>query len=43
LLKKEQTKWRATGRSKDDFGQRFSWTPLAFLRGPSSPPPNFIS
>src|SRR5579862_10017204 len=26
--RKEQTKWRATGRSKKNFGQRFSWTPL---------------
>ena len=30
VLMKDQTKWRATGRSKKDFGQRFSWAPLAF-------------
>ena len=32
VLIKSQTKWRATGRSKDNFGQRFSWAPLAFTR-----------
>ena len=30
-----------TGHSKDDFGQRFSWAPLAFRSG--SPPPNLHS
>jgi hypothetical protein len=43
VLIQSQTKWRATGRSKDDFGQRFSWAPLAFSpqRRPSPPPHSF--
>src|SRR5208282_2296012 len=40
LQQPEQTKWRATGRSKDDFGQRFSWAPLAFSLKVSPPPIN---
>ncbi len=34
MLWKGQTKWRATGRSKNDFGQRLSWAPLAFCPKP---------
>jgi hypothetical protein len=34
MLIQKQTKWRATGRSKKNFGQRFSWAPLAFSELP---------
>src|SRR5258706_8942638 len=39
VLIHKQTKWRATGRSKDDFGQRFSWAPLAFSSASTPIPP----
>jgi hypothetical protein len=43
MLIKAQTKWRATGRSKDDFGQRFSWdAPCIYDVAPSASPPPLL-